>query len=191
MGMLMAVIVGAVSTMFGWMITEVMFEQNEAPLLGKSALEECAIWLIIMVAQSFALLFSKSFSGIWLSNVTQNLIMGIREELYENIMRKDIGWHDMRDNSASIMTSTLASDVQLLNGMSAEGKAIGIEAMAAMLTSIIAGAIFSWPMTLVGVGITPLILIFGAIAQKADNEAMMGQEDKTTDEDVTDEQKES
>ena len=34
MGMLMAVIVGAVSTMYGWMITEVMFTQNEAPLKG-------------------------------------------------------------------------------------------------------------------------------------------------------------
>ena len=149
------------------------------------------MWLLIMVAQSFALLFSKSFAGIWLSNVTQNLIMGIREELYEDVMRKDIGWHDMRDNSAPIMTSTLASDVQLLNGMSTEGKAIGIEAMSAMLTSIIAGFIFSWPMTLVGIGITPLIMIFGTIAQKADNEAMMGQEEKTTDDDISDEQKDS
>ena len=70
MGCLMAVIVGAVSTMYGWMITEVMFTQNEAPLKGESALDECAVWLLIMVAQSFALLFSKSFAGIWLSNVT-------------------------------------------------------------------------------------------------------------------------
>lgn len=36
-------------------------------------------------------------------------------------MRKDIGWHDNRENGSGIITSTLASDVQLLAGVSAEG----------------------------------------------------------------------
>lgn len=36
-------------------------------------------------------------------------------------MRKDIGWHDNRENGSGIITATLASDVQLLDGVSAKG----------------------------------------------------------------------
>ena len=84
------------------------------------------------------------------------------------------------------MTSTLASDVQLLNGVSSDGLAIQIEGFSAVLAAIIAGFIFSWPMTLVGLGIIPLIMICASIVAKADNEAMMGIEEKTTDEDIGD-----
>ena len=41
--------------------------------------------------------------------------------------------------------------------------------MAAVLFAIIAGFVFSWPMTLVGLLTVPFIMICGAIVAKADN----------------------
>ena len=55
--------------------------------------------------------------------------------------------------------------------------------MAAVLFSIIAGAIFSWPMTLVGLLTTPFILICGAIVAKADNENFLNVEEKSSEDD--------
>lgn len=107
------------------------------------------------------------------------------------IIRKDIGWHDLRDNSAGIMTSTLASDVQLLSGISSDGVSVQIEAFSALATALIGGFIFSWPMTLVGLAVVPLIGICGFIVAKADNEAMMNVKEKTTDDDVSNDQKAS
>jgi ABC-type bacteriocin/lantibiotic exporter with double-glycine peptidase domain len=185
-GCLLSVLVGAAATMFGWFIMEVMTIINIEPLLGNSALDEATPWIGVMAGVSCILFIAKGGAGMTLAIVANNIIKTVREELYENIIRKDIGWHDQRDNSSGIMTSTLASDVQLLNGVSSDGLAIQIEGFSAVLAAIIAGFVFSWPMTLVGLGIIPLIMICGAIVQKADNEAMMGLEEKTTDEDIGD-----
>ena len=191
LGCIFAAIVGSCATLFGWMIMEVMNDMNVAPLEGKSALDEAAVWLIIMALQGVILLIAKGAAGIFLSNVAENIVKSVREDLYEMIIRKDIGWHDLRDNSAGIMTSTLASDVQLLSGISSDGVSVQIEAFSALLTALIGGFIFSWPMTLVGLAVVPLIGICGFIVAKADNEAMMNVKEKTTDDDVSDDQKAS
>ena len=74
-------------------------------------------------------------------------------------MRKNIGWHDDRSNASGVITATLASDVQLLNGASSEGMAAIIEATAAFLWGLVLAFIFSWPMALVGLAIGPIMAI--------------------------------
>jgi hypothetical protein len=86
---------------------EVMTAINIAPLLGKSPLDETAVWIATMVGVSVVLFITKSGAAILLSQVACNIIKSVREDLYDSIIRKDIGWHDQRDNSAGIMTSTL------------------------------------------------------------------------------------
>ena len=117
--------------------------------------------------------FTKGAAMICLSRVSENVICGMRRDLYENIIQKDIGWHDDKNNSSGVMTSTLASDVQLLKGVSSEGLSAQIEGGVALLAGLVMTGIFSWPMLLVGIAITPLILICGVIQQKADQENMM------------------
>jgi|Transcript_11191 ATP-binding cassette subfamily B (MDR/TAP) protein 1 len=140
---------------------------------------------------SAILFIAKGSSGIFLAQVAENITMGVRTDLYNSIIRKDIGWHDQRDNSAGVMTATLASDVQLLNGVSSEGLAVMVEAMSALATAFIGGGIFSWPMMLVGLAVVPLIVICGTIAAKADNEAMMNVKEQESSDDKTDDQKAS
>ena len=98
-----------------------------------------------------------------LTKVSENITGKVRQDLYESILRKDIGWHDHRDNSAGIMTGTLASDVQLLKGVSSEGVGAQIEGTVAVLTGMIAAFIISWPLALVTIGLLPIFLICGAI----------------------------
>lgn len=62
--------------------------------------------------------------------------------------------------------------------------------MAALFVGIIAAFIWSWPMALVGIGVTPVIMIAGAIAAKADMESIGATQAEGSDE-KTDEQKES
>ena len=154
---------GATAALFGWFMMEVMTTVNIAPLEGKSALDESEKWIIIMVLASVLLFITKSGVGWCLSEVAENIIKHVRMDLYEKIVRKDIGWHDQRDNASGVMTATLASDVQLLNGVSSEGMAVQVEALGAVLCAVIAGFVFSWPMTLVGLGIIPFIIICGAM----------------------------
>lgn len=127
-----------------------------------------------MIGASFILFFTVSFGKIALSRAAENLTKGMRMSMYEACMRKDIGWHDDRDNSSGIMTATLSSDVQLLNGLAQDGTAAAVEGGVAMLFSLVVAFIFSWPMAIVCVITGPVVMIAGAVAAKADMEQQMG-----------------
>ena len=64
-----------------------------------------------MIIGSFGIFLTKGIASTLLSKVSENITSSVRTDLYENIIRKDIGWHDHRENSSGIMTGTLASDV--------------------------------------------------------------------------------
>lgn len=66
---------------------------------------------MVMLGAAFALLICKSFSGLLLAQIAEEITQGFRAEMYESVVRKPIGWHDKRENGAGIMTATLSSDV--------------------------------------------------------------------------------
>jgi ABC-type multidrug transport system fused ATPase/permease subunit len=68
----------------------------------------------------------------------------VRREVYESFLRKHIGWYDQRENSPGDLTNILASDVQILNGISSEGLAVIIEANSSIITGLIIGFYFCW-----------------------------------------------
>lgn len=141
-GMLGVIIFGIVSPMFGWFIMASMNALNSAyadrmiaqcianpppgvicPEVSEDTgpFERALFWCITMIVASVVIMFSKGFGDTMFKKVSNNMVTNVRKDLYESILRKDIGWHDDRDNSAGILTGTLASDVQLLAGVSAEG----------------------------------------------------------------------
>jgi ABC-type bacteriocin/lantibiotic exporter with double-glycine peptidase domain len=58
----------------------------------------------------------KSFFAITGENITIN----IRMKLYKVILRKNMGWHDRRENSTGILTGVLSRDIGFLNAVSTE-----------------------------------------------------------------------
>jgi len=68
-------------------------------------------WIGIMFIGSIVIWIAKGGSAVLLAEVAANVVMAVRQDLYEAIVRKDIGWHDHRVNSSGVLTSTLASDV--------------------------------------------------------------------------------
>ena len=48
LGCISSAVVGSCATLFGWMIMEVMNDQNTAPMEGKDALDEAGVWLAVM-----------------------------------------------------------------------------------------------------------------------------------------------
>ena len=120
MGCLLAALSAIGATLFGWWLMEVMANMNLAVFTGGKALDLAGDWLIVMLCVSFALFALKGGSAVLLAHVAANVLHGVRIDLYKAMVRKEMGWHDQRDNSAGILTATLASDVQLLNGVSSD-----------------------------------------------------------------------
>ena len=112
-----------------------------------------------MVLGSVAIFFGKGLSVTLFSKVGQNIVEKVRIELYEAVLRKEMGWHDDRKNSSGVITATLASDVQLLDGASSAGSAAKLEAAASFVWGIALAFYFSWPIALVGCGVAPFMAI--------------------------------
>ena len=127
LGFIGTAIFAVVSPMYGYFIMKTMNSLNAGFIkrlegnLDGTVLDEALPWCIAMIVGACIIFISKAIGGIMLSRVSENITGQVRQDLYESILRKDIGWHDHRENSAGIMTGTLASDVQLLKGVSSEG----------------------------------------------------------------------
>ena len=127
LGFVGTAIFAVVSPMYGYFIMKTMNSLNEgfaeraAGTLDGTVLDKALPWCIAMIIGACIIFISKAIGGVMLSRVSENITGQVRQDLYESILRKDIGWHDHRENSAGIMTGTLASDVQLLKGVSSEG----------------------------------------------------------------------
>jgi hypothetical protein len=70
--------------------------------------------------------------------------MKIRKLLYISILKKEIGFHDDRENGSSILTSIMANDTQILNGASTESIGPYIEAFFALFVGLGIGFGFCW-----------------------------------------------
>ena len=90
----------------------------------------------------------------------------MRFNLYQAILKKSVGWFDARDNSAGVLTSVLASDVQALNGASTEGLSVIVETFFAVACGIVLGFIYSWKISLVALGCVPFMMAGGSINAK-------------------------
>lgn len=65
-----------------------------------------------------------------------------------------------------MLTTTLSSDAQVINGVSTEGLGSILEAVFAVTTGILIGFFFSWRMALVCLGLTPFMAISGYMGAK-------------------------
>ena len=90
---------------------KIMVGMNVAQFTNSDVWDGVLDWIIVMVVSSIVIFIGKSLAMILLSRVAEKVVNGTRMDLYQAILRKDIGWHDHRENSSGIMTSTLSSDV--------------------------------------------------------------------------------
>jgi ATP-binding cassette subfamily B (MDR/TAP) protein 1 len=98
----------------------------------------------------------------------------IREALYANILEKNIGWFDDRDNGPSVLTSVISADAAIING--AGGESIGpvVESAFGLFLGIAVGFYYCPLEAIVCLLVSPIMVIGATIDMqmlKADNES--------------------
>lgn len=66
---------------------------------------------MIMFILSFVSLCATFFAKSAFGRVGENITQNIRIDLYTEILRKHVGWHDDQNNAAGVLSAILASDV--------------------------------------------------------------------------------
>ena len=93
----------------------------------------------------------------------ENVTFEVRKILYISILKKNIGWFDQKENGASVLTSAMASDTSLINGVSTESLSPIFDASFAFVASIIIGFLYCWQMSLIMMGLIPFIAVASAL----------------------------
>jgi ABC-type multidrug transport system fused ATPase/permease subunit len=80
----------------------------------------CLCIFLIGIVTAIAGTLSKAFFAVTGENIT----LHVRMNLYASILRKNLGWHDLRQNSTGILTGVLSRDVGFLNAVSTEQQSV-------------------------------------------------------------------
>lgn len=117
---------GAAMPIFGVFLSKMLsvltlplefWEYMEGPTYVEDSVKRYCVYMVIIALVNGIGSFTQKYSFGTLGN---NVTMKIRTILYSKILQQNIGWFDDRDNGPSVLTSTMASDTALINGVSTE-----------------------------------------------------------------------
>jgi hypothetical protein len=100
----------------------------------------CLYMTIVACASGIGSFVQRYMFGSLGNRVTHQ----IRDILYAKILEKNIGWFDHRDNGPSVITSTMAKDTSLVNGVSTESIGPIVEGICALSAGLAFGFYFCW-----------------------------------------------
>ena len=79
--------------------------------------------MLLLSAGCFILTFLQiSAFGI----ISENVTIKMRMDLYRSILQKNIGWFDEKDNTPGVLSSTMATEAQTINGVISGGLATSL-----------------------------------------------------------------
>lgn len=103
----------------------------------------------------------------------------MREILYLNILKKNIGWFDDRDSGPSVLTSVLSADAAAINGVGGESIGPTAESVFGMVAGVGVAFYFCWQQAVVCLLVSPVMVIGPTIDMQ-----MMKAEDEGNEEDL-------
>uniref|UniRef100_A0A2P2K8X3 Uncharacterized protein MANES_15G186400 n=3 Tax=Rhizophora mucronata TaxID=61149 RepID=A0A2P2K8X3_RHIMU len=93
------------------------------------------------------------------------LTLRVRKRMFSAILKNEIGWFDDINNTSSMLSSRLESDVTLLRAIVVDRSTILLQNVGLVVASFIIAFILNWRITLVVIAMYPLI-ISGHISEK-------------------------
>ena len=121
---------------------------------------EATQWLIIVCIWIFVVVvISKGLEKGIFSAMGEKMTLKVRIQLIEEILHKQISWFDREDRAPGIITKTLAGDVALLNGLTAEMLVVLFELAILIVYGLVGGIYFSWQAAIVAVLCSPIMLV--------------------------------
>jgi ATP-binding cassette, subfamily B (MDR/TAP), member 1 len=118
-------------------------------------------WSLMYLAMGLALFAVYLGQGMGFAYTSEKLTHRARERTFRHILRQDVAFFDVKENSIGTLTSLLSSAPSDLNGMS--GAVMG--ALLTFLSTIIGGIVLSliigWKLALVCTATIPLVAGFG------------------------------
>jgi len=99
----------------------VVGQMQDPPMTGSDYFtSEMAFWCIFCAAWGVINVFSGFFQKYFFGLLGESVALQIKTLLYEALLQKHTGFYDERENAPTVLTSAVAMDTQLINGVGSE-----------------------------------------------------------------------
>ena len=162
-GLIFSLFLGTVMPVFGVILTKLLFGLSVPPNPLDKVRENADFYCLMMFACAIGAATFIFMQKIVFGTLGETVTLKIRKSLYSSILGKSIGWFDVKENSPGQLSTVLASDTSIINGVSAEGLASQLEAGCALIAGLVLGFVFSWRESVVCLLCVPFMLMASII----------------------------
>ncbi|CAH8583452.1 unnamed protein product [Schistosoma rodhaini] len=165
MGCFCSIISGLLQPAFSLLYSEVyqVFDLRKTP---DEMIKKINMVSGIMAGLGFIQLFIGATQGYLFGVAAERLTKRLRSNLFDSMLKQEIGWFDRSDNRPGALTAFLSTDASKVAQISGSRLSTAFEAVVLVIASLVIGFIYSWQLTLVMVPFIPVLLLSSRINMK-------------------------
>jgi ATP-binding cassette subfamily B (MDR/TAP) protein 1 len=164
-GCLGAAVFGGIFPSWGLMLA---YSQNMFFLADPNDIrEKASLYAYLYIMLGVVSLFSATGQFYGVAQVAERVSLKLRSCMFEALMRREIGFFDLEENSIGTLTTRLSDDSRVVNKAFGESLARQLQAFFTLAVGLILGFRASWKVALVVIAAFPINIIAGAIQMQA------------------------
>ena len=165
LGVLGSTMVGAMFPLWGYIVGSslgVLFQSSEHELRINAA-KQAGYFVGLAADAGIGAVLQKYF----ISQVGERVVMKLRSDHFQAIIRREISFFDLKDNAVGDITTRLANDARSVTKATGETTAAQIQALGCLAIGLLIGFISCWKIGLVVLGALIPMVISGGIKMAA------------------------
>ena len=150
--------------MFGYILSQYVFvlsNKVDTPEEREYYEEQRNTWTYAFIGLVIGIGISSFVQKLCFGFGGDNLTLKLRNNLFEAILRKHVGWFDNKDRAPGILTNIITEDISSVNGLTTEAIGVMTEAGLGLTISCLFCAVLSWRLAIVVTLLSPLMVIGG------------------------------
>ncbi|OQR85217.1 ATP-binding Cassette (ABC) Superfamily, partial [Thraustotheca clavata] len=163
LGSLGSVLSGGVFPLWGVLLTKCTVLFFEINLTSDEMRHKASMWAWAFFGLGIVLSSAMTLQHYQFAIVSERLTTRVRSLCFEAMMRQDISWFDDDKHSSGALTTQLATDSAAIRTMTGEMLNVVLVNLVSIAVAFAIAFSQSWQMTLVLIGIFPVIAIAGQI----------------------------
>lgn len=127
--------------------------------------QEIDRWCLIIAGMGIVTVIANFLQHFYFGIMGEKMTERVRRMMFSAMLRNEVGWFDLEENSADNLSMRLANDATFVRAAFSNRLSIFIQDIAAVIVAVLIGMFLHWRLALVALATLPILTV-SAIAQK-------------------------